>query len=139
MCRISDTASLITALMSRMEKVLFSQVSVHTRLGYPSPRLFPRSVVPGPFWGWGYPSHGGWYSSIPVWGTPRSEWGTPWPGQDGVPPWPGQDGVASLPARLGWGTTPPPPRTEQQIKNLLRRGRQDALLTFELKTPTQGM
>ena len=31
----------------------------------------------------------------------RTGWGTPWPGQDGVPPWQGQVGYLS-PARSGW-------------------------------------
>ena len=75
--------------------------------GYPSPRLFPRSLVPGPF------------QRVP------QSW--PWSGQDGVPPPPGLDdwgtpltrSVVVPPARtrLGypqvrsqWGTPPPPPR-----------------------------
>ena len=43
----------ITARIRRMGKVLVSQVSVLPNGGgvYPSARFFPRSLVPGPFWG----------------------------------------------------------------------------------------
>ena len=41
---------IFTARIRRMGKVLFSQVSVCPLPGgYPSPRFFPRSLVPGPF------------------------------------------------------------------------------------------
>ena len=68
---------------------------------YPSPRFFPRSQVPCPFWG--YPS--------PGWGVPSSgplgqeRTGVP-PGQDRtrVPPKLGQDG---LHPGQDWSTPPP--------------------------------
>ena len=81
------------------EKVLFSQASVHTWGrggtpvpfafpghwcqvlswgGYPSPRFFPRSLVPGPFQG--HPSPRFFPRSLVPGtfqgGTPRQDWGT---------------------------------------------------------------
>ena len=53
------------------------------------------------------------------------DWGTPWPGQDGVPPL----------ARSGWGT----PRIEQQSEHLLHGGRSasfDDLLVISSQTLT---
>ena len=48
---------IFTARIWRMGKVMFSQVSARPQgvEGYPSPRFFPRSLVPGPFPGGGYP------------------------------------------------------------------------------------
>ena len=61
-----EIVNFITACIRRMEKVLFSQVSAFPDLGgYPSPRFFPMSLVPGPFWGGGVPQT--------------------WPGAGGVP------------------------------------------------------
>ena len=50
---------------------MFSQVCVCSEgRGYPSPRFFHRSLVPGPFRG--YPSPGqGWGYPSPSWGYPR--------------------------------------------------------------------
>ena len=69
---------------------MFSQVSVrpHGGGGYPSPRFFPRSLVPGPFLGVhqdGVPPSQGWVPPQPGMGHPRSQgWGTPNP-HPGVP------------------------------------------------------
>ena len=76
-------------------KVMFTQVCVHPQGEF--------QVLSQVFSG-GYPSPGG--GGNPVWGTP-------YPGQDGVPP--------PL-ARSGRGT-PPPPGTEQQSEYLLHGGR----------------
>ena len=99
-------AVIITAHIRRMGEGNSFSLTVHTGGGggcYPSPRFFPRSLVPGPFW------------------SPRT-------GLGGPPPRPGQDrmGYTPLPGmgyprpvRSGWGT-PPSSRTEQQSEHLLR-------------------
>ena len=76
-------------------KVIFS-VCLSVRIlggGYPSPKFFPRCLVPGLFWG------------IPqTWlGVPQDR-GVPLAGT-GVPPWPG----------LQIGLVPPPPRRGGQV------------------------
>ena len=75
--------SLLSPASEGWGKVIVSVcLSVHSR-GYPSPRFFPRSLVPSPF-PLGYPS--------PGWG----DWVPHWPGQDGVPPFhPGQNSRAN--------------------------------------------
>ena len=107
----------ITARIRRMgEGNVFTGVCLFTG-GYPSPKFFTRSLVPGPFQG-GTQS---WPGSTPVLvgGTPSLAggtliWVTPWPGQDGVPP-----------ARTGEPHSAPPspyPRIEQQSEYLLYGG-----------------
>ena len=103
--------------------------------GYPSPRFFPRSLLPGPFWeghtpvlAWGVPilARGEGYPN-PGWGTPSpsqdSGLGTLPPGQDRGIPWPGlgcppagqgppsSTGVP-LPARTGVPPSAPLPQTD---------------------------
>ena len=68
---------------------------------YLSHRLFPRSLVPGPFWGGGYPS--------PCLGDTRIGLGYP----------PAGTVLGYPPSGLGY---PPPPETEQQSEYLLRGG-----------------
>ena len=130
----------------RMGKVLFSQVSVCPQGRYPSPRLFPRSLVPcalqrrypspkffpwplvpGSFRGYSNPSH--W--STPVlekWGYLSPGWGYPNPGQGGYPP--SQD-KARLPPCQDCISLPPPTKTEQQSVYLLCSGRYYPAVTQE--------
>ena len=126
----------ITARIRRMAKVLFSQVCLFTREEgglpqcqvlsevsgprsfplsswgrYPSPRFFPRSLVPGPFSGSTLLLAGGGTPVLPG-GTPvlRQDWGTPMvrtgvsPGQDWSSPL-GRTGVPHPPPPL-WDRTP---------------------------------
>ena len=121
---------LFTARIRSMGKVMFSHftgVCLFTR-GYPSPRFFPRSLVPGPFQG-STPVVAGGYPS-PDHGVPRSQ--PKGYHQTGVPPPPDQDRTEvpgqdrtevppPPPRRIGLGH-PPPPKTEQQSEYLLRGG-----------------
>ena len=117
-----------------MGKVMFSQVCVHWTLGggYPSPRFFPRSQVPGPFKGvplsWsmgvpqsqlGVPQHKGTPCPGQDWGTPGKNRTAVAPSQDrtGVPP-PARTGVPPL-AMTGLGY----PQPGQQSEYLLLGGR----------------
>ena len=111
------------------EGTVFTGVCVcpHWGWGYPSPRFFPRSLVPGPFPGQWFQVLSRGYPSPSQEGHPRYPHqvmtGTSWPGQDGSPsPPPARRGLGypSLPARSGWGT--PPPGTEQQSEYLLCGG-----------------
>ena len=112
-------------------------VSVHIGRGggYPSPRFFPRSLLPGPFWK-GYPSPWFFAKSLvpgPFQGYPSLSWGggVPQdrgtsPGRTGVGHTPRQDRIGIPPARYplaGTGASPLHPKTEQQSKHLLRGGR----------------
>ena len=152
-----STFLVITTRIRMMGKVLFSQVSVCPHpgkgvpqsqvfsqvtgsrsfpggipvlgpfWGYPSPRFFPRSLVPGSLGGTPVPSSfldhqsqvlsgctpvlgsfpGHWFQvlskgTLVLTGGTHSGWGYltteyPQPGQDGVPTWPGQDGIPPLP------------------------------------------
>ena len=105
---------LVTAHIQRMGKVMFS---VWPPPGaYPSPMSFPRSLVPGPFWGWWVPQS----QVLSKVSGPRAfpeEY--PSPSWEGVPQdrcTPSQDRSGVPPARTGkgyrqsgqdWGTPQP--------------------------------
>ena len=119
-----DTDSITTRIW-RMGEVLFSQVCVCPhRQRYPIPRLFPRSLVPGPFWvdtpvPDSFP--GLWMNTpVPANGYPSPSWGdapvlargypmtgacTPDQNRTGVPP-PGHDWGTPCQGHH-WGTSPP--------------------------------
>ena len=111
-----ETSTIFTARIRRMGEGNFSVFSMGR--GYLRPRIFPRSLVPGPFWGYPSPSRG----------IPQSWWG---------------EGTTELPVQgvllsggccrtggplLGLrypltGIGYPPPKTKQQSECLLRSGR----------------
>ena len=85
---------------------VFTGVRPFTLWGYPSPRYFPRSLVPGPFLGRGvYPSPGRCGTQSQVGGTPVPAARVP---QDsGIP----LSRTRGTPIQDGTGVPPPPVRT----------------------------
>ena len=85
--------------------------------GHPSPRFFLLSLVPGPFWGRGYP--------VPMGDT---QWAVPWLGLGYPPP------------QLGLGYPPPPQRQYRRVLatrrtgHLLRSRGRTFLIFFNLGT-----
>ena len=121
--RLNQGLFVILFLEQRFTARIRRCASVHTPGGYPSPRFFPRSLVPGPFGG--YPSPRFFPRSL-LGGTPVIAMGYPilgypQPGQDGVPP--------SSQVRMGYasGTTSERALATRQAVCLLRSRRRTFL------------
>ena len=125
----------ITARIRGWGRQCFQSVHHWGERGYPSPRFFPKSLVPGPFLGKVPQSQGG-TPILATEGTPVLDWGggerrattvpavsilqdrgTPWPGLGSSP---GRTGLGYLRAGEDWGTPPdheragvPPPQPGQ--------------------------
>ena len=99
--------------------------------GYPSPRFFPRSLIPGPFWGGVTPVPGVWsqvlsggYFMVP--GPFPGVWSQVLFGQGGYPSprfFPsGALERIGVPPSWDWGIPPSPPRQNRRSEHLLRSG-----------------